>query len=63
MVMAMLFPGRVVTWDGERDLLKNGAENALLIAALSQFVTQKPKERRSSARLEAVSSRSSTRRM
>jgi uncharacterized membrane protein YqhA len=43
-VMAVLFLGQVVTWDGKRDLLRYGAATALVIAALTWFVSQKPKE-------------------
>ncbi len=43
-VMAVLFLGQVVTWDGERDLLKYGGGIALVIAALTWFVSQKPKK-------------------
>ena len=43
-VMAVLFLGQVVTWDGERDLLGYGAGIALVIAALTWFVSQKPKK-------------------
>jgi uncharacterized membrane protein YqhA len=43
-VMGVLFLGQVVTWDGQRDLLKYGAGIALVIAALTYFVSQKPKK-------------------
>lgn len=40
-VMAVLFLGQVVTWDGERDLLRYGAGIALVVAALTYFLGQK----------------------
>ncbi|MFZ5557327.1 MAG: YqhA family protein [Pseudomonadota bacterium] len=40
-VMAVLFLGQVVTWDGERDLLRFGAGIALVVAALSYFLSLK----------------------
>lgn len=43
-VMAVLFLGQVVTWDGERNLLNYGAGIALVIAALTWFVSQKPRK-------------------
>jgi uncharacterized membrane protein YqhA len=43
-VMGVLFLGQVVTWDGERDLLRYGGGIALVIAALTYFVSQKPKK-------------------
>lgn len=43
-VMGVLFLGQVVTWDGQRDLLQYGAGNALVIAALTYFLSQKPKK-------------------
>lgn len=42
-VLAVLFLGQIVTWDGERDLLGFGAAVALVIAALTYFLS--PKER------------------
>jgi uncharacterized membrane protein YqhA len=42
-VMAVLFLGQVVTWDGERDLLRFGAGIALVIAALTWFLSLKKK--------------------
>lgn len=41
-VLAVLFLGQVVSWDGERDLLGYGVAIALVIAALSYFLSQKP---------------------
>jgi uncharacterized membrane protein YqhA len=38
-VMAVLFLGQVVTWDGERDLLRYGAGIALVVAALTYFLS------------------------
>lgn len=43
-VMAVLFLGQVVIWDGQRDLLRYGGGIALVIAALTWFVSQKPKK-------------------
>lgn len=43
-VMGVVFLGQVVTWDGERDLLGYGAGNALVIAALTWFLSNKPKK-------------------
>jgi uncharacterized membrane protein YqhA len=37
-VMAVLFPGQVVSWDGQRDLLGYGVAIAFVIAALTYFV-------------------------
>lgn len=38
-VLAVLFLGHVVAWDGQRDLLRLGAGIALVIAALSYFLS------------------------
>jgi uncharacterized membrane protein YqhA len=38
-VLAVLFLGQVVAWDGERDLLGFGAAIALVIAALTYFLS------------------------
>ena len=38
-VLAVLFLGHVVAWDGQRDLLRFGAAIALVIAALSYFLS------------------------
>lgn len=43
-VMAVVFLGQVVTWDGERQLLGYGAGIALVIVALTYFLSQKPKK-------------------
>lgn len=43
-VMGVLFLGQVVTWDGQRDLLGYGIAIALVIAALTYFLSQKPKK-------------------
>lgn len=40
-VLGVLFLGQVVSWDGERDLLGYGAAVALVIGALSYFLSQK----------------------
>jgi uncharacterized membrane protein YqhA len=38
-VLAVLFLGHVVAWDGQRDLLRLGAGIALVIAALTYFLS------------------------
>ena len=38
-VLAVLFLGHVVGWNGERDLLRLGAGIALVIAALTYFLS------------------------
>jgi len=38
-VLAVLFLGLVVSWDGERDLLRIGAAIAMVIAALTYFLS------------------------
>ncbi len=43
-VMGVVFLGQVVTWDGERNLLGYGGGIALVIAALTYFIGQKPKK-------------------
>lgn len=43
-VLAVLFLGQVVTWDGQRDLLGLGAGIALVIAALTYFLGIKGKK-------------------
>jgi len=40
-VLGVLFLGQVVSWDGERDLLGFGASIALVVAALTYFLTAK----------------------
>ena len=40
-VMGVLFLGQLISWDGQRDLLSPGAGIALVIAALTYFVSQK----------------------
>ena len=40
-VLAVLFLGEVVKWDGQRELLGIGAGIALVIAALTFFLTQR----------------------
>jgi len=42
-LMAVVFLGQVVSWDGERDLLRIGAPIALVIAALTWFLRQNSK--------------------
>jgi len=39
-VLAVLFLGHVVAWNGERDLLRLGAAIALVIAALTYFLSK-----------------------
>lgn len=43
LVMGVLFLGQVVTWDGQRDLLPYGAAIAMVIAALTYFLSQSKK--------------------
>jgi uncharacterized membrane protein YqhA len=43
-VLAVLFLGQVITWDGQRDLLGYGAAIGLVIAALSYFLSLKTKK-------------------
>lgn len=40
-VLGVLFLGQVVSWDGERDLLGYGVAIALVIGALTYFLSQK----------------------
>ena len=42
-LMAVIFLGHVVSWDGERDLLRIGAPIAIVIAALTWFLSQNSK--------------------
>lgn len=48
-VLAVLFLGQVVTWNGERDLLGFGVAVALVIAALTWFLAQKGKKHKGDA--------------
>jgi len=41
LVMGVLFLGQVVTWDGERNLLPYGGAIALVIVALTYFLSQR----------------------
>lgn len=43
-VMAVLFLGQLVSWDGERDLLGYGIATSMVIAALTFFRFYKPKK-------------------
>ncbi|HEX8237599.1 MAG TPA: YqhA family protein [Abditibacteriaceae bacterium] len=43
-VLGVLFLGQVVTWNGERDLLGFGAAIALVIGALTYFLSSKTKK-------------------
>ena len=40
-VLAVLFLGQIVAWDGQRDLLSYGVSIALVIAALTYFLRGK----------------------
>jgi uncharacterized membrane protein YqhA len=42
-VMAVLFLGQAISWDGETNLLVLGGGMALMIAALTYFMTEKKK--------------------
>lgn len=44
LVLAVSFLGQVVTWNGQRDLLPYGAGIALMIAALTYFLSQRTKK-------------------
>lgn len=44
-VLGVLFLGQVVSWDGERDLLGYGVAIALVIVALSYFLSQKASDK------------------
>jgi uncharacterized membrane protein YqhA len=44
LVMGVLFLGQVVSWDGERDLMPYGVAIALVIAALTYFLSQRGKK-------------------
>ena len=52
-VMAVLFLGQVVTWDGERDLLGFGAAIALVIAALTWFLSTAVEKKPTARKIEA----------
>ena len=43
-VLGVVFLGQVVTWDGQRDLFGFGGGIALVIAALTWFLSQQPKK-------------------
>jgi uncharacterized membrane protein YqhA len=43
-VLGVLFLGQAVSWDGQRDLLGCGAAVALVIAALTLFLSQRAKK-------------------
>jgi uncharacterized membrane protein YqhA len=43
-VLGVLFLGQVISWDGTRDLLGFGAAVALVIAALTYFLSQKARK-------------------
>lgn len=44
-VLGVLFLGQVVSWDGQRDLLGFGAAIALVVAALTYFLTAKSNDK------------------
>jgi len=46
-VMGVLFLGQVVTWDGRQDLLRYGGAVALVIAALTYFLSQRSRKTKS----------------
>lgn len=46
-VIAVFFVGQVADWDGQRDLLGYGTAIALVIAALTYFLSQKVKKEKS----------------
>jgi uncharacterized membrane protein YqhA len=43
-VLGVLFLGQVIGWDGQRDLLGYGVAVALVVAALTYFLSQQPKK-------------------
>ena len=43
-VLAVLFLGQVMTWDGEREILSYGGAVAMVIAALTWFLASAPKK-------------------
>lgn len=45
LVMGVLFLGQAVTWDGQRNLLPYGAAVALVIGALTYFLSQHAKKK------------------
>jgi uncharacterized membrane protein YqhA len=60
-VLAVLFLGNVVTWDGERDLLGFGTSIALVIAALTWFLqtaAKKPPDKSRSGDADASDNQS-----
>jgi uncharacterized membrane protein YqhA len=44
-VMAVLFLGKLEGWDGKTDLLNPGVSIAVMIAALTYFISQKKKSK------------------
>jgi uncharacterized membrane protein YqhA len=44
LVMGVLFLGQAVTWDGQRNLLPYGAAIALVITALTFFLSNRPRK-------------------
>jgi len=51
-VLAVLFLGQVVSWDGQRDLMQLGAGIAMVIAALTYFLSAKVKNKPNGSKLE-----------
>ncbi len=43
-VLGVLFLGQALSWDGESDILRYGTANALVIGALSYFLSRREKE-------------------
>lgn len=52
-VLAVLFLGQIVAWDGRRDLLGFGAAIAMVIAALTWFLGQKVKKGKTGEKSES----------
>lgn len=45
-VLAVVFLGQVITWDGTKDLMNLGVPMSLMIASLTFFLSQKPKKKK-----------------
>ena len=52
-VLGVLFLGQVIAWDGQRELLSYGAAIALVIAALTYFLSQQPKKAKTNSGTKA----------
>jgi uncharacterized membrane protein YqhA len=50
-VLGVLFLGQVIAWDGQRDLLGYGVAVALVVAALTYFLSQQPKKAKPSGKI------------